>query len=150
VLAAIQSRQITRTALFFSLGGRGVTNTRRANGEEPDWPGLEARLQAFSEPVFTAVQASSTADGEFHRAASSWRGVLERPIPMLADTGDWVAAQVAKESAEAMVTAQRATEKAWKAADNADDEVTERIRAELQGKGRPLGDWQPDPRPSDP
>lgn len=35
-----------------------------ATHKQPDWSELEARLQAFaSEPIFMAVQASSTAHG---------------------------------------------------------------------------------------
>src|ERR1700722_13401257 len=47
VLAAIHIRQINRTALISALDQR-VASTRRADGEEPDWLGLEARLQTFA------------------------------------------------------------------------------------------------------
>jgi len=33
------------------------------------------------------------------------------------------------------------------AAEKADDAVVEAIRAELQGRGKPLGEWQPFPEP---
>jgi hypothetical protein len=120
----------TRTTLLSNLeNDHGVLAARGDGGEEPDWHSLEARLQAFaSESVFTAVQDSSTAAGAFHRVASG-RGVFE--------------SATLPPSATALVTAR-------KVADDADDEVIERIRAELQGKGRPLRDWQPNPQPSDP
>ena len=143
MLAAIQNRRITRMALISDLGnrspfeGRPVVSTHGANGEGPDWHDLEARLQAFaSESVLTAVQASSTAAADFHRAASSfWPEIYERLPP--------AATEAAAELAEATDQAREAVEEVRKAADDADDEVVKRIRAELQGRGRPLGNWQP-------
>jgi len=135
VLAAIQSRQTARTTLISILRDpphndkdSRVVSIRRANNESPNWHDLEARLHAFaSESVFTAVQASSTAAGDFHRAA-----------------------EVAQETPAPLDTALKATEAARQAADDADDEVVERIRTELQGRGRPLGDWHSGQGPEPP
>jgi hypothetical protein len=117
-----------------------------ATHEPPDWSALEGRLQAFaSEPVFTAVQASSTA----HQAAM---GTLNLGRAL----GRVKAADDAEEDRSADATTDKIedsewdevvtkVDKAWKAADAADDAVIELIRAELQGRGRPLGDWHPGP-----
>lgn len=44
--------------------------------------------------------------------------------------------------------ARRAADAARQAADDADDAVTEQIRRELNGKGKPLGDWDYFPQPT--
>jgi hypothetical protein len=86
-----------------------------ANYTQPDFHQLEGRLLAFaSQPVITAVQASSTA----HMYSMSARQ------SMLDDA--------AKDRAQ----------ETRKAADDADDALVELIRAELQGEGPPIDDWQ--------
>jgi hypothetical protein len=93
---------------------------------------MEARLLAFaSEPVFGAVQASSTAHREAIKAFESWQALAAQ-------------AGTSSESIEAATTT---AEGARKAAEAADDAVVELIRTELQGRGRPLGDWQTFPAP---
>lgn len=86
-----------------------------ANYTQPDFHQPEGRQLAFaSQPVITAVQASSTAD---MYAMSASRSRLD---------------DAAADRAQA----------ARKAANDADDAVVELIRAELQGEGAPIGDWQ--------
>lgn len=146
-LAAVHSRQIGRMVLISSLDPQNTLKvpTDVARYETPDWVGLEARMQAFaSEPVFTAMQASSSAALEFDRAASSWRQSLGRsvpPVPM--DTGDILGATVLHEAVTATNQARETTEKARKVAEDADDKLIERMRTALQGRGKPVGDWQP-------
>ena len=105
----------------------------------PDWHLLDARMLAFgTEPVFTALQAGSTAHEHAIAALREWKAApgidlaqaaaLGRPPP-----GPTVANPGLYEGAE----------KARKAADDMDDAVVELIRKELQGKGRPLGQWEP-------
>jgi hypothetical protein len=92
-----------------------------ASYKPPDWHELEARMQAFaSEPVMTAMQASSTAHRQTMDVFLSWE---------VRDTGSVVSGEDVG--------------RALKAAEAADDAVVELIRTELQGRGRPLGDWQP-------
>jgi hypothetical protein len=45
--------------------------------------------------------------------------------------------------AESVRDAAADAEKGWQAAEATDDAVIELIRTELQGRGRPLGGWQP-------
>jgi hypothetical protein len=86
-----------------------------ANYTQPDFHQLEGRQMAFaSHRVIEAVQASSTA----HMYAMS-----------------------ARKSRLDDAAKDRAME-ARKAADDADDVVVEVIRAELQGAGPPIADWQ--------
>ena len=125
-LAALNYRQIRRG--FETLTHPVDEQTRQRaqtylDGHDEDWPGLEARLQAFaSEPVFSAVQASSTAHRDAIRAFESWRALAIMPGG-------------SPESA--------AVQEARKAAEAADDAVVELIRAELQGsRGRQLGSWE--------
>jgi hypothetical protein len=146
-LAAVNYRQISRQYDTLSPHPANTKVRERvqeylATHEQPDWPELEARLQAFaSEPVFTAVQASSTAHREAMIRFNFWR-VLARP-----DTGD--EAHKA-EVATYLATGRAKAEKIWKAAEAADDAVVEQIRTELQGRGRPLGDWQAFPEQGPP
>jgi hypothetical protein len=85
-LAAVSYRQFSRQAETISLHPARSDARRRAeeylaNHQEPGWSELEARLQAFaSEPVFTAMQASSTKHGDALAYLLLWR--------KLADVGD--------------------------------------------------------------
>lgn len=137
-LAAIHYRQVSREIEINPVDDQ----TRRrgqailATYKPPDWPGLEARLQAFaSEPVITATQASSTAHRDAINAFRSWRAYEnEVSLEMTPPPVFKAAVMAADEAAEA-----------------ADDAVVELIRTELQGKGRPLGDWQAfEPAPGPP
>jgi hypothetical protein len=94
-LAAVNYRQIKRG---FETLTHPVDDQARQRmqaylaGHEQDWPGLEARLHVFaSEPVFSAVQASSTAHRDAIKFFETWRhrmscrGVptsIERPSPL--------------------------------------------------------------------
>jgi hypothetical protein len=139
-LAAVHHRQISRGYQM----SRVTDETRQlalaylTTHKSPDWPALEARLQAFaSQPVFTAIQASSTAHREAISGFRRFTGLLPDPAgkEQLRRTGPLVG------EAGRMV------------ADDADDAVVELIRTELQGRGHPLGDWQyfplPDAAPED-
>ena len=118
-LAAVNYRQRRTTA--HATEDREYLEAYLARFQKPDWPGLEARLQAIaSEPVFTAMQASSVA----HTLASS---AIQR----------WVWSESAEGFADAL--------EKKKAAEAADDVVVELIRTEMQGRSRPLGDWTPEP-----
>lgn len=100
----------------------------------PDVYQMEGRIIAFaSEPVVTAVQASSTAEREARAAYNRWQQESS------ASGAESEASKVAAVAAEA----------ARKAAEAADDAIVELIRSELIGHGRPLGDWQilPEPTP---
>jgi hypothetical protein len=134
-LAAVNYRQIRRG---FETLTQPVDDQARQRtqaylaGQEQDWPGLEARLQAFaSEPVFGAVQASSTVHRDAIKSFGTWRAMAVAP-GSTDEHREAVATQVGE---------------ARKAADAADDAVVELIRAELQGRGRPLADWQTFPEP---
>jgi hypothetical protein len=106
-----------------------------ATHESPDWAELDARLQAFaSEPVFTAVQASSTA----HNAAMEMIRARQG-LDMPDNSGDEDRAKAERLFAAVALDAEKKRE----AAEAADDAVIELIRIELQGRGRPLGDWKP-------
>lgn len=135
-LAALNHRQIRR-GLETQTGPvhhqvRQGAQEYLATYQQPDWSALEARLLAFaSEPVFSAVQASSTAHRKAIDAFKSWRELAARQSP----------------SGEGIEVANTAAETARQSAENADDVVVELIRAELQGRGRPLGDWQAFPEP---
>lgn len=124
-LAAVNYRQAkrkyaTQTSPLDEASQRALSGL--AASQEFDWHGLDARLQAFaSEPVYTAVQVSSTAS---ERAMIAFRA--------------WRAAGASSETS-------RAVDEAREAAEAADDDVIETIRTELQGRGKPLGDWQPLP-----
>jgi hypothetical protein len=59
VLAAVNHRQISRGYQMYAgaYETRELAKAYLATHESPDWPALEARMQAFaSEPVFTAIQ----------------------------------------------------------------------------------------------
>jgi hypothetical protein len=139
-LVAVNYRQFSRQYAAMPRHP-SYTNTRKnaeaylAAHEQPDWSELEARLQAFaSAPVFTAVQASSTA----HSAAM---GILKiRRLLATLDTSD---EDDNAETAKDAVAAAADAEKKWQAAEAADDAVVELIRTELQGRSLPLGDWRP-------
>jgi hypothetical protein len=95
-----------------------------ATYSQPDWYMIEARMLAFSSAaVFTAMQASSTAHGQAVGAFTSWRD-----------------AEPGSEDSSRLLPAVAETRKAASAADGA---VAELMRAELQGKGRQISDWQP-------
>jgi hypothetical protein len=122
-LAAVHHRQIRRE--FETQTGPLDDQTRKRTQEyiaiyqQSDWHMLEGRLLAFaSEPVITAVQASSAAHRDAIEAFMSW--------------------QAAGASSET----RKAVDKTRKAAEAADDAIVEQIRTELQGRGQPLGDWQ--------
>jgi hypothetical protein len=126
-LAAVHYRQIARVSGIRAYMVHPSTSEREreqvilASYKPPDWHELEARLQAFaSEPVMTAMQASSTAHRQTMDVFHSWE---------VRDTGSVVSGEDVG--------------RALKAAEAADDAVVELIRTELQGRGRPLGDWQP-------
>jgi hypothetical protein len=93
-----------------------------AGRQQPEWPALEARLQAFaSEPVFMAVEASSRA----HRAAGFAFGMWRK-------ADDDIHPGFGKDAMEK-----------GRAAEAADKVAVELIRTELHGRGLPLGDWEP-------
>jgi hypothetical protein len=134
-LAAISNRQVRRG---LDMGTRPMDHRLRTGMQalaikyQMDAAGLEARLQAFgSEPVFSAVQASSTAHRDAVAAYDAWR-----------------AASAPEASRNGMEKPRRAADAARKAANDADDAVTEQIRRELNGKGKPLGDWDYFPQPT--
>jgi hypothetical protein len=134
-LAAIHNRQIRRG---LDMGTRPMDDRLRAGMKalaskyQMDAASLEARLQAFgSEPVFSAVQASSTAHRDAIAAYDSWRAAGGAP----------------ETAAEGLEKARRAADSAREAADDADDAVIEQIRRELHGTGEPLGDWEYFPQP---
>jgi hypothetical protein len=134
-LAAIHNRQ-TRRGL--EMGTRPMDHRLRvgmqdlASKYEMDVAILDARLVSFgSELVFTSVQASSTAHRDAVAAYDSWRAAL-------------VTLGVSRSGLE---VARRAADAARKAADDADDAVVEQIRRELQGRGKPLSDWEAFPPP---
>lgn len=130
-LAAIHNRQIRRG---LERGTHPMDHRLRtgmqalASKYEMDAAGLEARLQAFgSERVFSSVQASSTADRDAVTAHDSWRAAVTTPGTSPAD----------------LEKARQAADAARKAADDADDAVTEQVRHELNSKnGKPLGNWE--------
>lgn len=135
-LAAISNRQVRRG---LDMGTRPMDHRLRTGMQalaikyQMDAAGLEARLQAFgSEPVFSAVQASSTAHRDAVAAYDAWRAEASAP----------------EASRNGMEKARRAADAARKAADDADDAVTEQIRREMGGKGKPLGDWEYFPQPT--
>ena len=127
-LAAMQYRHLKRrvemSGSIYMLDGRAQQNYLGdlAASATPNWSQIEARLQAFaSEPVFTAVKATSAAHfgvvvkHDFFREHAD--GVNRRSLMKDAD--------------EALI-----------AAEGADAAAIELIRAELQGRGqRPLGDY---------
>jgi hypothetical protein len=131
-LASMQYRQLSSRDMTLpdSIDGLHLhialkqTKDLLAEYKPPDLQGLEARVQAFaSQPVLTAMQASNAA----HRAAiDAFKFKMEKPLP----SPERVRAGVVE---------------AWKAAMAADYAVVEAIRTELQGRGLPLGDWQPEP-----
>jgi hypothetical protein len=135
-LAAIHNRQVRRG---LEMGTRPMDHRLRtgmqalASKYQMDADGLEARLQAFgSGPVFSAVQASSTAHRDAVAAYDSWRAAAVGP----------------EASRTGLEKARRVADAARKAADDADDAVTEQIRLELHTKGKPLGDWDYFPQPT--
>ena len=102
-------------------------------------------MQAFaSEPVTTAMQASSTAHMKALAAHKSWDAMARRVLPAADSEGT---AAPAVEARQAQDGAKDAIDAARMAAEKADDAVVEAIRAELQGRGKPLGAWQPFPEP---
>jgi len=123
VLAAVSYRQFRRLTDTASIDDepsdvQWSTDTYQV----PDWQNLEARLLSFgSEPVFTATQASSAAHFKAVRAFNAW------------------ARDQSPES-------RNAARDARQAADDADDVVAERVRVDLQGKGKPIVSWNPDPK----
>jgi hypothetical protein len=135
-LAAIHNRQIRRG---LERGTRPMDHRLRAGMQaltskyEVDAAGLEARLQAFgSGQVFSAVQASSTADRDAVAAYDSWRAAVAAPGT----------------SAKDLEKARTAADAARKAADDADDAVIEQIRRELHDNvDKPLGNWEYFPQP---
>jgi hypothetical protein len=141
-LSAVNYRQFSRQAA--TMPNHPAYTKIKKNAEEylathepPDWPQLEARLQAFaSEPVFTAVQTSSAAHNDALSNHRIWQILKTHGT---SETGVIADADDAKGIAAAAVDA----EKSLKAAEAADDAVVDLIRTELQGRGRPLGDWQP-------
>jgi hypothetical protein len=130
-LAAIHNRQVRRG---IERGTQPMDQRLRAGMQalaskyEMDAAGLEARLQAFgSEPVFSAVQASSTADRDAVDAYDTWRTAVAAPGTTPGN----------------LEKARRAADVARKAADDADDAVVEQVRRELGGVGdKPLGNWE--------
>lgn len=109
----------------------------------PDWYRLEACLIAFgSEPVFTALQASSTADQRALDALGEWKTAPEVDMAQRAQSGPLPPGPTV-----ANPSLYEAAEKARKAADDADDVLIEIIREGLQGKGQPLGQWPPTKAP---
>ena len=119
VLAALQYRMATTTTK--PTEDPELVQAYLSRYQEPDWLGLEARLQAFgSEQVFRAMQASATAHRHAEYAIRAWKKVGEN---------------------EDYQAAGRAAIKEVNAAVAADDVVIELIRTELQGRGGPMGDW---------
>jgi hypothetical protein len=105
----------------------------------PDWHLLDARMLAFgTEPVFTALQVGSTAHEHATAALRKWRAAPGIDLAQTAALGRPPPGPTAANS-----SLYEAADKARKAADDLDDETVELIRKELQGEGRPLGQWQP-------
>ena len=73
--------------------------------------------------------------------------VGERPRRVLPAADSEGTAAPAVEARQALDGAKDALDAARMAAEKADDAVVEAIRAELQGRGKPLGEWQPFPEP---
>jgi len=118
-LAAVHYRQAKRERDMrtFRLGDEDDRHEAAylAGYTPPDFHQLEGRMLAFaSHQVTEATQASSTAH---MRAMSARKSRLD---------------DAAKDRAQ----------EARKAADDADDALVELIRAELQGRGTPIADWQ--------
>jgi hypothetical protein len=138
-LAALHYRQVARNATI----SQDDENRRIAEGllssyQQPDWHKLEACMQAFaSEPVVTLMQASSNAHMDAMAAYYSWNGVI-----IVVGRGNSASAK-AVEAQQAAEKLKDALDTAQITAEKADDAVVEAIRIELQGRGKPLGDWQP-------
>jgi hypothetical protein len=117
---------------------RRIAHALGTSYQQPDWHELEARMQAFaSESVMTAMQASSNSHMTALAAYKSCDATASRVPP-----GDAATAQAVK-IRQALDEAKDALDKARIAAEKADDAVIEKIRTELQGSGKPLGDWKP-------
>jgi hypothetical protein len=135
-LAALNYRQASRNAVICAAcdEARRITHALATSYQQPDWHKLEARMQAFaSEPVMTAMQASSNAHMNALAVYKSSDATTSRVLPAV---GSEATATQAVKMRQALDTARMA-------ADKADDAIIEQIRAELQGRGKPLGDWQP-------
>jgi hypothetical protein len=103
----------------------------------PDLYSLEGRLLAFaSQPVVTAVQASSTAHHRAIGAFHAWQAAADAARAQIGVPGPPPPGQGA-----ANIGLHAAAQEARKAADDADDAIVELIRAELQGSGAPIDDW---------
>jgi hypothetical protein len=123
-IAAVHYRQFSRQV---AAGSGPLTEDRRREALAaylwPDWNVLEARLLAFgSQPAITAMQEASPADLRVGRAFEAWK---------------------AASGTDNAQEQRSAYEGAIKGADDADDAFIEQVRTELQGKGWPLGDWEP-------
>jgi len=120
-------KQVTQTGPLDEASQRALSGL--AAHQEFDWHRLEARLQAFAtKRVFTAVLASSRASDRAMIAFRAWQAEAKK----------------GEIFSEANLDARIAADTALEAAEAADDEVVEVIRADLlEGRGESLDDWQP-------